>query len=275
VTVGGITAGTVLTGLTTNQILEEILVPTLNPTLTAPYNSFVKTSPSADLYEIADVQTIAFSATFNRGTISPAYGTSGNRSGLPSIYNYTGTGLPSTHSSSALSDTQSATAYSIIQGNQSWSSTVTYLIGEQPKNSKGGNYSTPLAAGTTGSITRTIEGVYPLFATTVAIATQTKQTLVSMLSANNIVIPMVAQTAGYKQSFEIPNTWLSSRPLVGVQTYNTVSGQWEYQGATASNSLGYWNTTADNQTIQSNSIGYTKYSYNGTDRGAINIRLVF
>jgi len=37
--VGGITTGTVLTGKTSNELLEELLVPTLFPTLVAPgYN---------------------------------------------------------------------------------------------------------------------------------------------------------------------------------------------------------------------------------------------
>ena len=275
VTVGGITVGTTLTGKTSNELLEEILVPTLYPSFSNPSSTFVKSLPAANLFEIAEVDDIDFASAFSRGTISPAYGTSGNRSGLPSFYNYTGSGLPASVPSSSLSDNQSATGYTILQGNQSWSGNVDFLIGEQPKNSKGGNYDSPYAAGTSATVTRTIEGVYPLYGTTVAIATLTKQTLVSMLTGNNIAFAMVAETGGNKQKFEIPDAWLSGRALVGVQTWNSVSSTWEYQGGNAVNSLTYWTTSADTQTIQGNVINYTKHQYNGTDRAAISIRLVF
>ena len=275
ITLGGITAGDILTGKTSNEILEELLVPTLYPSFVAPSNSFSKISPSTNLYEIANVIDIDFGAAFNRGSISPAYGTSGYRSGLPKQYNYSGSGLPASNVSNSLTDSQNATSYSVISGYQSWTSTVTYLTGDQPKNSKGGNYSSPLASGTTGAVSLSIEGVYPLYATTTLITILAKQALVSMINANNIQILMVAETGGNKQKFEIADAWLSARTLLGVQTYNTVSAQWEYQGASAANSLTYWDVTSNTETVQGNNITYSRYTYNGTDRSDINIRLVF
>lgn len=279
ITVGGISGGTVLTGKTYTQLFEELLVPTLNPILSAPFNGFSKSSPAGSLFEIACSQTINFAATFNQGSISPAYcGGPSLRSGLPVDYNYTGTGLPSVVPSSSLSDNENTGAYITLIGNQSWSGSVSYSAGSQPLNSKGGNYSTPLVSGTTGAISITLEGVYPLFASTVTIGTLTKQPLVSMLTANNIAFSMVAETGGNKQQFEIPNAWTgapTSRPLIGIQTYNTVSLSWEYQGGTNVTSLTYWNTIGSTETIQGNVINYTKYTYNSTDRSSIQIRLVF
>ena len=279
ITVGGINAGTELTGKTAFQLFEELLVPTLFPTLTAPSNTFNKTSPSGTLFKVGFTTNIIFDAGFNRGSITPPYGTSGFRSGLPSSYNYTGSGLPSSVTTSSLSNTQTVSGYTFLIGNQSWTNTVSYLVGEQPKDSKGNDFNSPLSSGTTSpAIIRTYEGVYPLFGTTSNIITLTEQTLVSMLNGNNIVFNLVAETGGNKQKFDIPNPWTgtpTNRPLVGVQTFNTVSNQWEYQGGSAGASLTFWSTSSTTHTIESNIINYTRYTYNSTDRSAIQIRLVF
>ena len=273
ITVGGIVAGEVLTGKTYTQLFQDLLVPTLYPTLTNPSNGF--SSPLASLYEIASQQTFSTTASFNRGSINPAYGTNGFRSGLPNRYNYTGAQLPATFTSTATSNIQNIVSYVILQGNQSWTSSVRYDAGQQPKDSKGGNYNTPLASGTTGSQTIGTEGVYPIFATTVTIGVFTKQALQSMINANNIVYAVVPETGGNKQSFELPQAWNFARPLIGIQTYNTVSSQWEYQGGTAGTSLTYWTRTSSTETIQGNVINYWKYVYNGVDRSAVQIKLVF
>ncbi len=256
-----------------NQHGSNTGTTTYYPTLTSPFNAFSKTLPLGSLFEIGEVQTINFTAGFNRGSISPAYGTSGSRSGLPSTYNYTGTGLPTTVSSSALSDSQSI-SNTTLTGIQTWTSSITYLAGEQPLNSKGGNYSSPLASGTTGIQSVSIEGAYPIFATTVNINTQTKQTLVSM-TTTTVVYTLKTESGGHKQSFEIPDAWLSAKPLQGIQTWNAFTSAFEYQGGTAGTSLTYWTTSADSQTIQGNSIGYQKYTYNGVDRASVIIKLIF
>lgn len=99
-----------------------------------------------------------------------------------------------------------------------------------------------------------------------------------MLSANNIEFNMVPESGGDKQSFDIPDAWTgapTSRPLTGVETYNTVSSSWELQGGSLANSLTYWDTSTAIHTIESNAINYTRYIYNSTDRSSIDIRLKF
>ena len=84
-----------------------------------------------------------------------------------------------------------------------------------------------------GPYSTSFEGVYPLFATTSNITTLTQQTLVSMLTGNNISMTLVAETGGNKQKFEIPTAWTgapTNKPLLGILTYNSVSGNYEYQG---------------------------------------------
>ncbi len=194
---------------------------------------------------------------------------------MPNTYTYTGTGIAGAVISTSLTDVSTLTGYTVISGSQSWTNTVSYDAGVQPYDSKGNPYNSPLAAGTTTAKTVSLEGVYPLFGTTVNISTLTKQTLVSMISGDNISFTLVAESGGNKGAFEIPDAWLSLRSLVGVQTFNTVSNQWEYQGGTAGASLTYWTTSSVQETIQGNPINYTRYTYNSTDRSSIQIRLIF
>jgi hypothetical protein len=128
-----------------------------------------------------------------------------------------------------------------------------------------------LTAGDTTIINRTFEGVYPLFATTVGITTLTKQTLLSMSTTPAPVggMALVAETGGNKQKFETPDAWTAIHPLTNVQTYNTISSAWESTG------LGTWTTSSTTETIQGNIVNYTRYTYNGSDRGSVQIRLVF
>ena len=266
VTIGGIEAGTTFVEQTMSDMWDALLYPTLYPTLTAPSSTFTLTE--SGYHETGEVvSTLHFSAAFNRGTITPAYGTSGYRSGLPNTYKYTGTGL-SNETSTSLTDTQTVSSYTVLTGAQSWTGAVAFSIGEQPKNSAGGNYSTPLAAGDTATITRTITGVYPWYATSVAIATLTKQTLASM-SSSYVQVTMIAESGGNKQKAAFPDEWSA---ITGVQFYNTVSSAWEWIGGTKANSLLTFDVTATTETIQGNVIDYDLYTHNGATIGSRQLR---
>jgi len=149
VNLGGISVGYQLTGRTANQILENLLVPTLNPTLTNPsITSFTQNLVTTQEVGLSVIPT--FTTNFSRGSISPAYGTSGFRSGLPTSYVYSGNGNVRTVISSALSNVSPATGTTIlVEGVNTWGVLVNYGSGEQPRNSSGGNFSSPLPAGAT------------------------------------------------------------------------------------------------------------------------------
>jgi hypothetical protein len=132
-----------------------------------------------------------------------------------------------------------------------------------------------LAAGCTSAASGSIVGAYPLYGTTSSITVLTKQALQNMATANNIQLNLVADSSPDKQKFEVPCAWLSSRPLIGVCQWNTVSSQWEYPGGSAGTSLAIWSCSAASETVQALSIGYCRYTYNSTDRAAVCIRLVF
>ncbi len=165
VNLGGITSGYVMTGKTFSEILRDLLSPALNPTIVAPSNTFTM-SPftNGQNLEVGTGVTITFTAGFSRGSISPAYcGGDPNRSGLPNTYNYTGTGLVTT-GSTAPTNVQTVSSYTILAGTNAWFSTVSYDSGTTAAfNSACGVFSPALAAGTTGSIARTLNGIYPYF----------------------------------------------------------------------------------------------------------------
>jgi hypothetical protein len=159
VTIGGISSGSVFSGLTTSQMFDELLYPELFPTLVNPSSTF--TASLNQYYEVgSNISSITFNSTFSRGSISPSYGTDGFRSGLPTEYNYTGTGLTNTTTQST-SDSKTISNYVVINGVQSWTGSISYSSGQQPISSKGNNYNAPLTSGTTSTITKSLTGIYP------------------------------------------------------------------------------------------------------------------
>lgn len=272
-TVGGIPAGTTvddLKGDTLISMWDDLLFPTSDPVLTAPSGSFVM-GPATTLYEIDDTASLTFTTTLNRGSINPQYNAdSPYRSGLPNNFNFMGTGLIDA-SSSAIPYVHAPIDVSILIGNQSWSAQIGYDGGVQPFDNKGNPYDASLAAGTlSASPTRTIEGVYPIYATISDIADPDEKLTpltYSMLTGNNINISLPAESGGNKQSFDIADAWLgapTNRPLQGVEQYDSNFDVW--------NAL---NMSSFTITSVTHSVGYKRYTYNGATIGARLIRLKF
>jgi hypothetical protein len=261
-----IPSNTTFTNKTFTEMMNMMLYPTLYPTLTNPSNGF-NLSPSG-YKEIGEViGTITLSSTFNRGSINPDYGTNGFRSGLPNTYIYTGTGVTN-QSSTSTSNSTTSTTYTVILGAQSWTSAVAYDAGEQPLDSIGGNYDSPLAAGTTSAITKTITGVYPVFATTSTIGTLTQQSLQSMSSL--IQVSMVTEAGSTdKQTIEIPNVGTFWSNITGLQYLNPISSNWETVLLST-----FTITTGIFRTIQGASVEYTRYTHNGAIIGARQLRFL-
>lgn len=163
VTVGGIVAGTILTGKTTNQLIEEILTPTLFPTLNNPYDT-LGISPSG-IFEIGcTIPTLTVTNCFNMGSISPQYtAMSPFRSGLPSNHCFTGFGIEGLYSSIDNIVPQSISNYVVSGGTQGWGACTKYTIGEQPKDNKDNNYCSPLPSGFTTGNSITISGILPWY----------------------------------------------------------------------------------------------------------------
>jgi hypothetical protein len=75
---------------------------------------------------------------------------------------------------------------------------------------------------------------------------------------------MVAETGnGDKQTIDIPDAWST---ITGIQQFNTLSNSWDTV------QLSTFTTSATTQTIQGNSVNYTKYVYNGDTIGSRQLR---
>jgi len=279
ISVGGIDSNTVLTGKTSFELWEELLVPELCGDVEEPE---LEISLSASgLFEIDRNISQTVTGNFDMGSINPQYcSLSDKRSGAPIEYCFTGTGMPSGFQTCTnLSASQVNPSYDVVIGTQTWGVCTKYAAGQPALSSKGNEYCAALPLGYTLLIEDSIIGVYPLYGTTSSISTLSKQTtLRDMSTANNICMELLTETGGTKQKFEIPCAWLgapTNRPLVGVCQYNTLSSQWEYPGGSAGTSLTLWTSSSASETVEGNSVGYCRYTYNGVDRSSVCIRLVF
>lgn len=117
------------------------------------YPKFTEPSFTVTLDKTSGTAGSSFTATgkmvFNRGTINPAYGTSGYRAGLPTSYEVGG----QVKTTSDLEIPIEISIDSLAEGNTTYEFKVNYSAGEQPKDSEGNNYGSPCKA---GSLTKSI-----------------------------------------------------------------------------------------------------------------------
>ena len=167
-TVGGLVAGENLYNEQVVDILHDILVPTLYPTLTNPSISSFTISPSTTLYEVGYCASgstgISGITVFNPGTINPQYSAlSDCRSCGASGYTYSAFSIDYTCLSSLPTNTYWFGSNTIGLDSNYIYSCVCYSGGTQPYDSSGNTYSAPLVASATTSCYRVITGVYPWY----------------------------------------------------------------------------------------------------------------
>ena len=164
ITVGGIASGTTYAVDTPiENILSDMLEPTLYPTFTAPSASL--SYGASQYYAVgSSVSAMTGTVSLNRGTINPAYGTSGYRAGAA-----TGFAIETNGADTEFSDSDTSSgAFSVpaltksTKGTIVVTGTVSYAAGEQPKDSKGGNYSSALSAGSV-TATKTLTFIQPYY----------------------------------------------------------------------------------------------------------------
>lgn len=161
--VGGIDVGdNFAVGTSYDDMWDALLNPTLYPTFTTPSASL---SYSADTYyEVgASIAAKTGTVTLNRGSISPAYGTSGYRSGAATGYALASSGADTEYLSSNTTGTFSVSALTrSTKGNIVLTATASYAAGEQPKDSKGNNYDSQLPAGSK-TASKTMQFILPYY----------------------------------------------------------------------------------------------------------------
>lgn len=208
--VGGIGIGkSYATGKSIEDILHDMLDPVAYPTLVDP--TAVLIAPGSKLVEKGGTLNVTMTLTLNRGSISPAYGTSGYRSGVASTY-YLNNELQANNTISVV----------VSEDNKTFTGRIGYEAGEQPKDSTGRDYNSPLAAGHVDSNTLTYEFVNPLYSNASDITNITKNALISK-SARQKEWTFAAQTVANPEVFEVPASW----NVTAVEFYNDFGGKYE------------------------------------------------
>lgn len=267
--VGNIEPGdTIPTGTDITAALSAIFEKIYSPTFVNP--SFSLSATGSYLNKIGSSQTFFLYIDFDRGKIlgdivgglwSPS-AEQNKRAGLAIAYQID-------NSSNGTSNTKQVTK-TISQGINTYVGSVQYTVGPQPIKSDGSNFGSPYPQGISPDQTTTKEGVYPIYATTSNILTATEQSLVSMLTGNNIQKTLVAEGGGNKQFFDIPDAWLDSRPITKVEFYNPVSGSFD-----SANQLSTFTQSAVTHSIEGATIDYTRFTNNTSDRGETIIKIIF
>ena len=209
---GKYAVGTVIPkGTSLEEIVINMLLKTNYPTLTNPSATLEGTGDK--LAECGQTINATFTATFDRGSINPAYGTSGYRAGAATGYKLNGGNEQAENTfTRTVSDTNKGPFYA----------TVYYAQGEQPLDDEGGNYETPLAAGSLTTNQIYYEFVNALYANTADISNVAKLNLISK-GSGSYVFEFPAQSIEHPEIFEVPSDW----NITAIEMLNTINNQWE------------------------------------------------
>lgn len=257
--IGGIKVGDSWDNAPISDVVNAIINPELFPTFVNPTFSF--TSTVNGFKEVGSITDITFNVNFSRGSITPQYSAENNyRSGLPTTYNYNGPVGSEVKANNALTDTKTITGYSIAIGNNTFSCSVDYSIGTQPKSSKGNDYNTPLPAGTLAAKSVTITGVYPVYN---GIGTLSKIPLQAHGTAIVVDAPADMVVGGNRFTIQYPNVWSGKTPI--VQQENELSKAWDNQN------MSEYEITD----INISGVPYKQVKYIGSGIGVRKLKLVF
>ena len=252
VSVGGVPSGKVYTvGTDLEAILTDLLNPLAYPELTPP--SVTLTTADSLVVEKGTIVDVTLTATFDRGSISPAFGTSGYRSGNVISYSLNG-GVA--QSSNEFVVTVNELIYSFIVN-------ASYAAGEQPKDSKGNDYNEPLAAGNVNSPALEFEYVDAWYGNSTDPTVIEKLALLSKKPKETVIsFPHVEDDQA--ETFDVPADWV----VKDIKTFNTFSNKWETCMSTFSST----NVTHENPA--GTAVNYTRYFCNlGYGMGARDIKI--
>lgn len=252
---GGITQGKEYAiGTTYEQMLHDLLDPHLYPQLTAPTG--VLSASVSTLQKTGATPSVTFTLSLNRGSISPAYGTNGYRSGEITGCKFDGAAEYST----TYTYTQTVSAISGTRFSKVFTGNVSYAAGERPKDSKGDYYSAEaLAAGNVDTNTIKFEFASPLWSNAASISTIAEESLISA-STGTKTFNFPACTSAQPWVFDVPAAWTVS----SVTAYNSITREWD----NVVSEFTITDTTHPDATGNVN-IAYKRYTFNkGIDNDA-------
>lgn len=252
---GGIPAGTTAGDLkkkTVSQILDDLLFPTVYPTFQAPTASLSLKSSSATpaLQEIGTTGSTvptaeSFNTGFNQGKIMIAGVEKQKRAGA----------LKEEESFIYINNepTNKDFPTEIPNGTITYKFRAAYEEGPQPKDSKGGNYQSPLSAGTVDSAPVTVTGVYPYFTNKDNNGAFAKLPLTTSTKLSGL--KFVAEGTN-KHIFKLPATYTVTK----IEMLNTLSNQYEDFGVSR------FTKTTENIQVQGKAVSYAVYTRNDSGK---------
>lgn len=268
--VGGINKGTTvaeLNGKSYNQLFDDLLFPTVNPTGSGPTVSGFALNPSATTVELGTAVASISEPTLNKGSWS-AYNSgktyTGDVTGITYNFKINGNTVDTIAGLEGLTYT--------VLGNHTYNATIAYADGPIPVNNKG--VEVPLLQKKANSIPatqRTVNVTAPWYASTATAGVLTKQSLVAwnttagamQAGANGTGFEVKPHTADAPQMFKIP------RVATNLQMYNSVAKAFETV------SLSDWTRTDAVEQVNGIDQNYYTYTYSGANRGAVKLIVKF
>lgn len=212
VAVGGIPAGkTYAAGEDIEGILRDLLDPLAYPTLTDPSVSLAIVGGT--IFEKGATPSVTLRATPNQGSISPAYNTSGKRSGAVTEYQLVVNGTDE--------DTSTTGEWTkTLEEGTTFTAKATFAAGEQPKDSHGADYDIPYPGGTKSSSSVSGQFVYCVWSNVQDITQMAKEPP----TTNKVfTFTFPPQTVANPEKFSIPASWT----VKSIEVLNDLSGKYE------------------------------------------------
>ena len=259
--VGGIAKGTkvsALEGQTYDYMWDELLFPTINPTFTALLQaSHLRVIQLLKKLELLHLLLLTSTLVLIKGAITLNGTKQADRSG----------NLDADNSFIFVNGQESNTTLptTVTLGNTTYTYKAAYLQGPQPKDNKGNNYSTPLAAGSVNSSAITLNGTYPWYASTSTASSGTPVVKQALIAWNTSTGAMTTPRFELQPSGTLPQVFKLPRAVTQLQMLNTVSGNMEVIG------LSDWTKTEEEITIGTTPVTYSVYTYNGSTRGSVTL----
>ena len=282
--VGGLenttTQGQDLDGLPVAVVLNRMLYPTIDPTFTAP--SLSLTLSGASLVEYGSTVAPNMSATFSRGSINTSYthldsagaAAPTNRAGLPNEARFIVKGLTEDTQTTTSLTPSFQTQSGPITGDFVYSVEIDHDLGDQPYDSTGSIFGSPLSAGTLTD-SQVISISYYNFNNGAAdaslVLTSTgaqRQTLQSQSAQYTVDFTWSESAATNRHTFAIANNYGT---VSKIQQFSTVSNS--FQDIVT---LDTFNITQTTRTAPNgDAVNYSLYTAYGPKAGTRLFKVIF
>lgn len=258
--VGQLSDGSLVAGKTAEEILLMMLYGIVSPTLIDPHLSIALNDENEALI-IGRQTMLKGTLTFDRGTINPAFGTSGYRAGAPISYAIDNTVVESSSNSCdfMISLTPTNAKVSIPYS-------VQFAEGEQPMNSIGQPFSAPYPS---GALTSTLE----LTASYALLDSEGEDIHFEWFEEENegsgYHAAFASESTGERQHFAIAE----NVSVIGIKAYNPLTQQWAWLGGSARASLTHFDTTIISGESLGETQNYVLYTHNQPASGERELRI--